>query len=200
MKFKLSKKQVQKSNEGKVISPSFPKYTTQIINQASQNAQATRPKVVGQLSEIFPNFISSETKTDIKSWNDFYQKNYPKAIETATQKIMGQIKNLKEAIDKIDEGMVREWVKDLVINKTFEGLSIQKAALEKIGEEKGENFTPALPEDEAKGIDGYVGDTAYSVKPDTFKAKNARSISKEVNVKMVYYTKTDDEFEIEVEE
>ena len=30
----------------------FPKYTTQIINLANQNSQGTRPKVVGQLSEL----------------------------------------------------------------------------------------------------------------------------------------------------
>lgn len=32
----------------------FPKYTSQLINWANQNAQGTRPKVVGQLSELFP--------------------------------------------------------------------------------------------------------------------------------------------------
>ena len=30
----------------------FPKYTTQLINLANQNAQGTRPKVVGQMSEL----------------------------------------------------------------------------------------------------------------------------------------------------
>jgi hypothetical protein len=34
------------------IDPEFPKYTTQIMNTANQNAQATRPRVVGQMSEI----------------------------------------------------------------------------------------------------------------------------------------------------
>jgi len=29
----------------------FPKYTTQLINLANQNAAGTRPKVVGQMSE-----------------------------------------------------------------------------------------------------------------------------------------------------
>ena len=38
--------------EGAEQSYNFPKYTTQIINQASQNMQATRPKVVGQMSEL----------------------------------------------------------------------------------------------------------------------------------------------------
>ena len=30
----------------------FPKYTTQIMNLANQNAQGTRPNVVGQMSEL----------------------------------------------------------------------------------------------------------------------------------------------------
>ena len=30
----------------------FPKYTSQIINLANQNAQGTRPRVVGQLTEL----------------------------------------------------------------------------------------------------------------------------------------------------
>jgi hypothetical protein len=30
----------------------FPKYTTQIMNLANQNAQGTRPRVVGQMSEL----------------------------------------------------------------------------------------------------------------------------------------------------
>lgn len=32
----------------------FPKYTSQLINWANQNAQGTRPVVVGQMSELFP--------------------------------------------------------------------------------------------------------------------------------------------------
>jgi len=30
----------------------FPKYSTQIINLANQNAQGTRPAVVGQMSDL----------------------------------------------------------------------------------------------------------------------------------------------------
>jgi len=32
--------------------PDFPKYTTQILNLANQNSQGTRPKVVGQMSDL----------------------------------------------------------------------------------------------------------------------------------------------------
>lgn len=39
-----------------IENPEFPKYTTQILNLANQNAQATRPKVVGQMSELIKEF------------------------------------------------------------------------------------------------------------------------------------------------
>ncbi|MBR1737735.1 MAG: MjaI family restriction endonuclease, partial [Firmicutes bacterium] len=50
-------------------------------------------------------------------------------------------------------------------------------------------YRPATAEEESKGIDGYIGNIAYSVKPDTYKSINVRSISDDVNVKMIYYTK-----------
>jgi hypothetical protein len=36
--------------------PEFPKYATQIMNLANQNAQGTRPRVVGQMSELIQEF------------------------------------------------------------------------------------------------------------------------------------------------
>jgi hypothetical protein len=33
-------------------SPEFPKYTTQLINLANKNAQGTRPRVVGKVTEL----------------------------------------------------------------------------------------------------------------------------------------------------
>ena len=45
MKIKLSNEELRRSLE--IEAPSFPKYVTQIINLANQNAQGTRPKVVG---------------------------------------------------------------------------------------------------------------------------------------------------------
>ena len=52
MKFTIKNEEISKING--VESAEFPKYTSQLINWANQNAQGTRPKVVGQLSELFP--------------------------------------------------------------------------------------------------------------------------------------------------
>ena len=76
----------------------FPKYTTQIINLANQNAQGTRPRVVGQLSEL----IQECPKKTYEGWKRWYLEKYPDAIKNAAQKINEMITNLKEAIKLID--------------------------------------------------------------------------------------------------
>ncbi|MBU1345210.1 MAG: MjaI family restriction endonuclease [Proteobacteria bacterium] len=40
-----------------VDSSDFPKYSTQILNLANQNAQGTRPAVVGQMSELMNSLL-----------------------------------------------------------------------------------------------------------------------------------------------
>lgn len=84
--------------------------------------------------------------------------------------------------------MVREWVEDLVIVKTFNGLYVQKAILRKIAEMKGRNYRLATPEEESQGIDGYVGVIPYSIKPDTYKTMGR--LSETINVKMVWQIPT----------
>ena len=49
----------------------FPKYTSQLINWANQNAQGTRPKVVGQLSDLFPEYESEENNVSIDGWREW---------------------------------------------------------------------------------------------------------------------------------
>ena len=104
---------------------SFPKYTSQLINWANQNAQGTRPVVVGQMSDLFPEFMASGKDITIESWRKWYTERYPDAFEKATDKIYAQIQNLKNAILFIDREMVEKWVEDLVIYKTFNGLYVQ---------------------------------------------------------------------------
>lgn len=66
----------------------FPKYTSQLINWANQNAQGTRPKVVGQMSEIFPEFLNSVAEhPTIDDWKNFYTMTHPESVREATDKI-----------------------------------------------------------------------------------------------------------------
>ncbi len=196
MKFTIKNEELAVLNGSKT--PDFPKYTSQLINWANQNAQGTRPKVVGQLSDLFPEYENACNDISIDSWREWYLEKYPNAIENATNKIFAQVENLKEAIKLIDKELVRKWVEDLVITKTYSGLFVQEAILSKIGEKLGKPYRLATPEEESQGIDGYVGETPYSVKPDTYKTMGR--LSEVINVKLVYYTKKKAGLTVEIEE
>ncbi len=177
---------------------SFPKYTSQLINWANQNAQGTRPVVVGQMSELFPEFLESDEEKTIDGWRRWYTKRYPDAFNKATEKIWTQVNNLRNAIQLIDKKMVQKWVEDLVINKTFNGLYVQKATLASLAQKKGTTYRLATPDEESQGIDGYVGNVPYSVKPETYKTMG--HLSEVIDVKKIYYIKTKTGLKVEVEE
>ena len=196
MEFRISKKEIIAYNN--VKAEDFPKYTTQLINLANQNAKGTRPNVVGQMSELFPEYNKQTDDVSLTGWEDWYMEQHPGSIENATDKIYGQIENIKKAIQLIDRDMIVAWVKDLIITKTYNGLYVQKAILSEIAKRKQSELRFATPAEESKGIDGFIGGTAYSVKPDTYKTMDR--LSEQIKCKMIYYTKTETGFKIEVED
>ena len=196
MKYNLKNENIESYNNNDTFS--FPKYTSQLINWANQNAQGTRPVVVGQMSELFPEFMASSEEITIENWRKWYVERYPDAFEKATDKIYAQVQNLRNAIHLIDREMVEHWVEDLVITKTFNGLYVQKAILASLAERKGTAYRLATPDEESVGIDGYVGNVPYSVKPDTY--KTMERLSETIAVKIIYYTKTRTGLTVEVEE
>ena len=191
MKVKISNDEIREHLD--IQAPEFPKYTTQIINLANQNAQGTRPKAVGQLSDLIQKFPGKR----MAEWEEWYLKQNPDAIRVATEKILEMTQNLQDAMSKIDRDLVAQWVKDLVIVKTFIGLRFQEAILKRISEIQRCDYRLSLPEEESRGIDGYIGEKPVSIKPDTYKAK--RSLGEEIAVGFVFYTKLKDGIEIEFE-
>ncbi|MCD6531439.1 MjaI family restriction endonuclease [bacterium] len=192
MEFKLKTDEIRKLME--IETPEFPKYATQIINLANQNAQATRPKVVGQMSELIKEF----TGKTLDEWEKWYLEKYPNSIEKATKKILEMVDNFREVIGQINEDMIRQWVRDLVIVKTFIGLKFQKAILRKIAEKFNTDYKLSTPAEEGKGIDGYIGDIPISLKPITYQSKGM--LTETITVDIVYYEKQKDGVKIIIPE
>jgi len=172
----------------------FPKYTTQLINLANQNAQGTRPRVVGQLSEL----IKECPEKSYQGWKNWYLKKHPRAIADATEKINEMVENLKTAIKLVDKSLIKEWVEDLVLEKTFIGLRFQEAILKKVSEIKNTNYRLAIPKEESLGIDGFIGETPVSIKPISYRSK--KSLAEEIKIKMIFYNKTKSGLEIEADD
>src|SRR5699024_1647487 len=172
----------------------YPKYTTQLMNLANQNSQATRPRNVGQLSDLIQEFEGNK----LDEWKEWYLSKYPNTVDEATEKVFGMIKNLEESISKIDKELVRKWVEELIIVKTFSGLKFKETILIKLSEEFELPYQLSKPEDESRGIDGYIDDKPISIKPITYKTKKA--LNESIEVLIVFYEKKKNRIEIEFDE
>ena len=192
MKIKIPNSEVQELLSGKKYS--YPKYSTQIMNLANQNAQGTRAKVVGQMSDLIQQFEG----TALQEWEKWYLKGHPDAIDNATDKVLSMINSFKESIQKIDRALVKQWIEELVVVKTFAGLKFQEAILKKIAEKLKTQYKLAKPSEESKGIDGYIGKTPVSIKPSTYKIK--MGLSESIQVQIIYYEKKKDCILIEFDE
>ncbi len=170
----------------------FPKYSTQILNLANQNAQGTRPAVVGQMSELIQEF-SGKT---IKEWEEWYLKKHPDAIRKATEKIAEMVENFRSVMDEIDYQLIKKWVEDLVIVKTFIGLRFQEAILNKVALLLDKNYRLATPEEESRGIYGFSGEVPVSIKPETYRIK--KNLSEKITVRIIYYKKVKDGLTIDL--
>lgn len=181
---KIKNSEIQELVTGEVID--FPRYTTQLMNLANQNAQGTRPKVVGQMSELIQQFPGKK----LEEWELWYKAAHPKAIDEATDRVFSMIENLREAIGHVNRDLVRKWVEDLVVSKTFIGLRFQEAILKKVAAIKGMTYRLATPEEESRGIDGHIGYIPVSIKPATYKGKGG--LVEEISVEMIFYEKKKD--------
>ena len=188
MLIKIKNEELVKELIGEV--KDFPLYTTQLINLANQNAQGTRPRVVGQLTEL----IQECPEKTYEGWKKWYLSKYPNAIENATKRINEMMNNLKNAIKSIDKSMIKRWVEDLVLEKTFVGLRFQEAILKKVASIKNTDYRLAEPKEESQGIDGFIGDMPVSIKPITYKTKDA--LREEIKAKIIFYNKTKSGLEI----
>ncbi len=171
--------------------PELPKYASQLINLANIFSQGTRPKVVGQMSELIKEFRKSGGRT-FEDWKKWYLQRYPNAIDEATEKIWNMINNFKETLELLKKDDVRNWVEDLVLTKTYEGLMLQDAILKKVAEELGGNYRPATIEEESKGIDGVIiiddKEIPVSIKSKTY-VNQEKHLSEELRGYLIVYEK-----------
>lgn len=191
----MQKKVKMKNNEVERLSNAsqydFPKYATQIINLLNSNAQGTRPAVVGQMSELIQEFDGKS----LDEWILWYNERQPNAVHDATEKIFGMYQLMSEAFGAITREMIEAWVKDLVYTKTYCGLKFQSAIIAFLADKVQKPYRLANVEEEAKGIDGFIGDTPIQIKSITYKIEGR--LPENIEVPIVYYDKKKDGINIE---
>ena len=180
-RFRLTTAEMMMDTTGKV--ESYPTYATQLINLANRNAQATRPAAVGQMSELIREFPGDS----YGKWVDWYTKQHPDAIDTATERTYAMIEKMRSTLNSIDRKMVRRWVSELILAKTYVGLRFQRCILKRIADMEKKSFRLANPDEEAKGIDGFIGTRPVSVKPVSYRTQPV--FQDRIDVDIIYYEK-----------
>ena len=159
------------------------KYIGSVINFANKVSQATRPKYVGQMSELIQQFRDECDSHEVDDWEKFYDGN--DKIDAAADKIWEYVLAIKENLNELTKDDVRAWTKDLIIDKTHSGLQIQLDVLKLCAD--GHPYRLANVEEEAKGIDGFIGDEPVTIKPNTY--KNTINAGMEtIPYRIIYYT------------
>ncbi|AEA47137.1 MjaI family restriction endonuclease [Archaeoglobus veneficus] len=181
--------------------PKLPKYASLLINLANRFSHGTRPKTVGQMTELIKEFKKDGGWT-YEEWKDWYTRKYPNTIKLATNKVHNMLENFKKVLDELDEEIVRRWVEDLVLIKTYEGLVLQEAILKKVAEELNSTYRLATPDEESKGIDGVLiidnKEVPVSIKPKTY-LDQEQHLTEELKGHLIVYKKVKDKKKIVID-
>lgn len=163
------------------------KYVGSVINLANGFGRACNIKRVGQMSELIKEYrLTADTPTE-KGWKDFYYKRVGKpAIKEAADVAWDTFLKIRKNMDSVEKKDIYNWIHDLIITKTFSGMQIQLDILEMLAED---DYRLATPEEEAKGIDGYIDGEPVSIKPNTYK-KTINSNIENIPYRIIYYKKT----------
>jgi len=184
MKIKISSKDIRESLD--MPAPTLPTYVSPILNLANRFARGTAPKVVGQMTELIQQFGGRT----LDEWAKWYQEHHPDAIRAAVRLIRDKLREYRSVMDAITDGIIEEWVKDLVLAKTFVGLRAQEAILKKVAKELNMSYRLADVGEEAKGIDDFIGDTPVSIKPSGYQTQV--TYGETFPCLMIFYDKQDD--------
>lgn len=162
-------------------------YIGSVINLANSFSQATRPRNVGQMSDLIQKYRSSNLKLSVDGWKQFYDENIGLSkIDLAAGKIWDYTQRIHENLNNLTQDDVYIWTEDLIVNKTFAGLQLQLDILSMVSDNE---YRLATLQEEAKGIDGYVDGEPVSIKPHTYK-KTIQSGKESIPYRILYYKQT----------
>lgn len=170
----------------------FDTYVPSLLNKINAWAKATNKENVGHLNEL----IIIHGNSGYAKWRRYYLKSHKKKLDRAVTLIAQKLKNVKKALNSIDENTMTAYVEDLVLAKTYRGFRIQQLIFKEIKKQYHVRFKPATTKDESKGIDGYLNDEPVSVKPVSYKKQTQLQESHDIPI--VYYKFTAQHIEVDL--
>ena len=152
----------------------FKIYEKLIINSINQTAGGTKPRVVGQMSDLVPKFRDYCIKNNIsitsKNWKKWYLDRYLSNFENSLSKLKDMLEKFKKAINEINDKTLEKWLNNFLFIENIGGLLIQDIIMNYIKTEYPKySIRAAIPSEESKNIDIIINNKAYQVKPLSIK-------------------------------
>lgn len=143
----------------------FPLYSKPILNIATQNSKATQVKIVGSMKDQWMAFLSTRQRS-VDEWETWYMANGGQAkIDAATAKLYDMLCKMPVDHSVFTRDLAREYILDLVINKTHYGMSGEYHAVLAAADHFGLPYRFSTPAEESQGIDAWLADHPVQVKP-----------------------------------
>lgn len=143
----------------------WPKYATQLLNIAGQNCKAFDPKKVGSAKETWLEMRGQNIPGTLENWENFYNaKPFAQNIPGQAQKLFEMIQKMK--VGGIDLSMCEDYIKEVIYNKTHMGMGGEEMALQAVAEYYNKTLRFSTADEEAQGIDGWIGNQPAQVKPE----------------------------------
>lgn len=162
----------------------FPGLTAELIALASRLSGATTRKKLGNPMAVIEEFKGKQ----FEDWASFYEEERPGAIDTASNEIFDTIEKLRQALGQVDEQLVRHWVEEAVLKRTYAVWRIHETILKHIAKLQGKAFRQADDGEVEEGIDGFIDERPFSVRPVSHYFKGPPEEEAE-QVDVVYYEK-----------
>ncbi len=198
----------------------YEKYHSSLLNylNGTMASSQTGPRKVGQMTELFESFRkhTPKEKQTVENWKEFYLnsvvlnngKTGQEAINEAIEKNI-QLKDIalnilnREDIDTL----IKEYLEDLIFNKTFSGLSVEpyvcRSALQSLLKDTFDEslLRNSTPQEESRNIDFIYDTTPIQIKPLSFKSRNQGiQLGNYDDLVIIYYSINKNNIIIEIEE
>jgi uncharacterized protein YukE len=156
---KIKREELRGKQMGEIFD--FPEFTGELIQLANRKANGTQRKIMGKTAEMIERFGGKS----YEEWRDWYETERPGAVDQATDKIFDTVKKMARAMEKLDRELVRKWVLESVLKKTYAASRIQEVVLKKIACIKKDSCRLSDEAEQDAGIDGFIGNRAYRIRP-----------------------------------
>lgn len=168
----------------------IPKYSSQIINLANGYAKATKPAHVGMVSQEIQTFRDDPNVVDhsFESWKKWHQEKFPDGIKKATDSCWAKFVEMRKKLCEVTKEDIELWEKNLVFDKTYDGLMVQEAIIKHIANEINATYRLANAKEESQGIDGFINDKPIQIKSKTF-LQNAKISNESIRCTTIEYEK-----------